>query len=233
MKLGILLACVSTLPAQITVTLHTRQEGSTEIRVRNDAAVTLTAFAVGLKDSNGIYDGPLTVYADTAVDGAPPVEPNEERFVNEGRFVMRNGKRTYAVFERAVISAAMFSDGTTTGVAALVSRLILRRCNMAQAVEMALDILSDAGGRNVPREQLIRQFTRLASSLDHWYLPAEQEVGRTVYLSMIGKLKNLPETRPGAAFPPTDFVQQETALLNRQRVTLLESQPGLASAALR
>src|SRR5438874_13406135 len=125
MKLVILLACVSALPAQITVTLHTRLEGSTEIRVRNDAAVTLTAFAVGLKDSNGVYDGPLTVYADAAIDtAAAPLLANEERLVNEGRFVMRNGKRTYAVFERPIASAGIFSDGTTTGDTAMVSRLI-------------------------------------------------------------------------------------------------------------
>jgi len=49
---------------------------------------------------------------------------------------------------------------------------------MLQAVEMALATLTDAGAHNLPRSQLVSQFRRLADSVNHWYLPPEQQVAR-------------------------------------------------------
>jgi hypothetical protein len=48
---------------------------------------------------------------------------------------------------------------------------------------------------------------------------------------MIGKLINVPELKDGAPFPPSDFVERETALLRQQRAALVESQPSLFSVA--
>ena len=145
-----------------------------------------------------------------------------------------NGKMVirFPLFEEHIVTAGIFAGGTTTGDAALLTRLLSRRSSMLQAVEMSLDILSDAGRRNIPRDQLIEQFKKMASSVSRWYLPPEQQVGRDLYQSIIGKLMDLPEEPVGSPFPPTAFVEEETAMLNRQRVTLSESQPSLADAAL-
>jgi hypothetical protein len=113
----------------------------------------------------------------------------------------------------------------------LLSRLMLRRSNMLLAVETTLEMLTDAGRRNVPRDQLIEQFRKLSEFVNHWYIPAEEQVGRALYLSMIEKLLHVPEGPLGSPFPPTAFVEKETETLNRQRIALRDSQPSLAAAA--
>ena len=134
------------------------------------------------------------------------------------------------LFEPPVISA-IFADGSTTGDTALLSRLVSRRGSMLQAVELAHEILADAGRHNVPRDQLVKQFRMMADSLNHWYLPPEQQVGGTLYKSVAEKLMNLPQQQVGSAFPPSTFVDQALTELNRQRVALLESQPDLGLLA--
>ncbi len=96
--------------------------------------------------------------------------------------MVRAGVNVPDVYEQPTVTAGIFTDGATTGDAVLLSRLLLRRSNMLLAVETAM--LSDAGSRNVPRDWLIRQFSKIADSVNHWYLPPEQQIGRGLCLSL-------------------------------------------------
>jgi hypothetical protein len=246
MKTAISLAALAfafSLNAQITAVLKRFPTRSPEVEVRNNSAVSLTAFAISMAPiaQGAAGSAPFMVYVDTAVDTdrlvsyqlkpAMPLLPDREYAVPVPTR-LRPGQPRQDLFESPILTAGVFADGTTTGDADLLARLVLRRCNMLQAVELAREMLSDAGRHNVPRRQLIEQFRKLADSLNHWYLPPEQQVGRTLYQSLIEKLMNLPEGQIGSPFPPNTFVAQETAMLNRQRVVLSESQPSLANAAL-
>ena len=232
-SLASVLACAFSLNAQITAVLNRFPTHSPEIEIRNNSAVSLAAFAISMAPvaQGAAISAPFIVFVDMAVDQSEMPLPPNQAYTVPVPARSRPGQPREDLFQPPIVTAGVFADGTTTGDATVLARLILRRCNMLQAVELARDILSDAGSTNVPRRQLIEQFRKMADSLNHWYLPPEQQVGRTLYQSIIRKLMNLPELQVGSPFPPTAFVQQETAMLNRQRTTLLESQPSLADAA--
>jgi hypothetical protein len=257
MKTGIsvasVLACVFSLDAQIATTLNRLPDGSTEIRIRNNSSVSLVAFAISVNvtsvsqaaPSAPANHPPLVAYYDPAIDPATqPLLPSQERVLPPTKIWCakpRNRILSLAQsgalgpgceLEQPVVTAGIFEDGSTTGDAPLLARMMLRRSNMLLAVETALETLSDAGRRNVPREQLIEQFRRMADSARRWYLPPEQQVAGGLYQSIIGKLVNLPEEQLGSSFSPATFAAQETAMLRQRRVILLESQPSLADAAL-
>jgi len=241
MKAAIVLACVFSLHAQISTTLNRLPNGLDELRIRNESSIPVVAFAVTawqLPQTENSIKAPVVVYSDALIEPA-----SKPLLAGEDRVAMLRGyprplrapapdPSARHVLQGPVAAAGFFADGTTTGDAALLTRLILRRSNMLLAVETSIETLSDAGRRNIPRNQLIEQFQKMASSMNRWYLPAEQQVGRGVYQSIMGKLLNLPIGEPGSAFPPAAFIGQETAALNRQRVLLLESQPSLEDAVL-
>jgi hypothetical protein len=223
----------ASLDAQIGATIQHLPDGMDEVRIRNGSASTLVAFVVTAKRPEGVAsDEPLVWYSDPLIEStARPLAAGEERVVWSGIFEDRFGKRR-VFLEEPILTAGILADGSTTGDAALITRLMLRRCNTLLAVETALETLQDAGRRNIPRNQLIEQFRKLADAMSKWYLPAEEQIGRGLYQSIKGKLMNLPEQEVGAAFPPTSFVEQETAALSRQRAALLRSQPSFADAAM-
>jgi hypothetical protein len=229
----LLFACASSLESQIVASLNRLPDGLPEVRIRNNAATDLAAFAVAMNPVlREVEDrAPFLVFFDTMVDQTTPLAPNHERTVPV-TFRSRPGQGIEDVFQPPIITAGILSDGTTIGDAVLLRRLILRRSNMLLAVETTLETLLDAGRRNVPRDQLMEQFRKMADSVWRWYIPPEQQVGRGLYQSIAEKLRNLPAGPVGSPFPPSVFVRNEVSPLNRQRVALLESQPSLATAAL-
>lgn len=236
--MAFVLACVFSLDAQITATLNRLPNGLDEVNIRNNSAISLVTFAVAVKQatrSPTAGNPPIVVYSDPLIEPASkPLLANEERVVRVWGGVLGPdplGRRPSPVdrrpLELPIITAGIFADGVATGDAALLTRLMWQRSNMLLAVETTLEILSDAGRRNIPREQLIGQFRKMVDALNHWYLPREQQVGRAIYQSMIGKLMNLPEGPLGSPFPPAAFVEEETTTLRQHRIALSESQPSL------
>jgi len=235
LKLMWILPPALSVNAQISTVLNRFSARSPEVEIRNNSSVNLTAFAISMAPvGNSAADSaPFVYFADGAIETdrvAPPYElplpPNQKCSVP----VPSGFKAGHQVdlYEPPIIHAAVFADGTTAGDAALLARLLSRRGNMLQAVELVREVLTDAGKHNVPRGQLINQFATMADSLNHWYLPPEQRVGRALYQSINEQLLNLPTSQIGSAFPPTAFVEQQSATLNRQRTTLLESLPRLS-----
>src|SRR5258705_9708504 len=90
-----LLACALSLAAQITTTLNRLPDGSDEVRIRNDSAVSLVASVIAGKralprDADGTTEAatriePFVVYSD------PLIEPaTKSLLAGEERVLMRN-----------------------------------------------------------------------------------------------------------------------------------------------
>lgn len=186
---------------------------------------------------------PFVVYSDPLIEPVTkPLPASEERVITLGKFMLKApaggiqvwntaGVQVWNV-EEPILTAGIFADGSTTGDAALLSRLMLRRSSMLLAVEMALEALYDAGRQGVSRYQLIVQFKKMTDALHRWYLTPEQQIGLRVYQPILGKLVNMPGTQEGSPDPLANLIAEETAMLRQQRVTLSESQPSLADEAL-
>jgi hypothetical protein len=234
LKLSWLLAATISLNAQVSTVLVRPPSRSPEVEIQNNSTVNLAAFAISMDPSGNTGDrAPFVYFADGAIETdrlatayGLPLSPNQKCSVPVPSGLKPG--RQVDFFAPPVIHAAIFADGTTAGDPALLSRLLSRRGSMLQAVELAHEVLTGAGKRNVPRGQLIKQFQTMADSLNHWYLSPEQRVGRALYQSVKEQLLNLQPSPVGSAFPPTAFVAQQTAILNRQRTTLLASLPSLS-----
>jgi hypothetical protein len=225
-----MLACALASDAQITTKFSVLTDGTEEVIIRNNSSVGLMALVVTVNQLPQAGSSPFVLYSDPLIEpAAKPLLPGEERVVMMMNPIDRAGHHLH-VLEEPIAAAGVFADGTTTGDAALLTRLILRRSNMLFAVETALETLTNAGRRNQPKDQLIGQFRKMADSLDRGYLPPEQRIGRSLYVSIAEKLGALPEPQLGSPFPPASFIDQESAPLRQQRVALLESEPSLLGA---
>ena len=243
------LVCTAPLYAQIRVATRLLHDGATEIKLKNASPQAVAAFAATAK-SIPPQNGPtFLTYHDPAIDdSAAPIPPGEERTLPPvAIFCAPDVKRSHPEIikdiERArtdkqyrrqlmcrlsePVIAAVFADGSTTGDPVLLQGLKLRRSNILLAIDTSTETLSRAGRRNVPRDQLITQFKNLADASNRWYLPEEQRIGGRIYRSIVAKLMKLPPPELGQAFPPTEFVELETAALARQRLAIMQSPPTL------
>lgn len=218
---------------QITAAL-TRSEGRAAIAVTNNESLSLNAIAIRLQwklrgnwpsEALDLAKAHARFYLDSLIDSATPLTPHEVRILDGRALGFLQLADPRVTFTEPIAIAGIFADGSTTGDPSLLTLMLLRRSNMLLAAETAIDILSDAGKHNVPPGWLTGQFRRL--SLSHFYLLPEQEVGRTVYESILAKLTNLPDAPLGSPFPPTSFVERETAALGEVRAALVDSRPNL------
>lgn len=242
------IACTCSVRAQISTTLSRLPTGEVKITVRNNSDRSLTAFAVSanvipMNSAAGIRnasDALWVAYHDSAIDlTIKALLPNQERTI-PGRvrcipMGLWSEEARKAIpasncdqLEQPLATAGIYSDGSTTGNAVLLTRLMLRRSSMLMAIDSASAALSEAGKHNNPRGQLVEQFRKLVDSASGWYLFPEQQIGRDLFETIIGKLKNLPQGELGEPFPPTAFIEEETARLKQMRVALWESEPSLA-----
>jgi hypothetical protein len=152
-SLATLFGCALSLDAQITAALNRLSDGSIEVRIRNDSAVSLTAFAIrvdhattsGMGDTRRtMYIDRDTVYVDTAIDASlRALQPAQEHAYKphlRGRGpaplpqVLSDERKQLPkqidLSEYTVIISGVFADGNTSGDTGLVTRLMLRRSNM-------------------------------------------------------------------------------------------------------
>lgn len=241
--------------AQIATTMRRLDDGSTEITLKNNSPLTIEAFAISatLAGKNGMVRNPnggpsFVAYYDPAIDSSTRLLPNQEQILppvrimcgpvvkQSGSDALRDAERAHKdrLYRRSLICAleelvvaSVFGDGSTSGDAALLTRLLFRRSNMLLAIDTTIETLSRAGRHNPSREQLIDTFKNLADSLNRWYLSDEQQIGRRLYQAEVAKLLSLPKAELGSPFPPSDFVRRETAMLAEQRIALVQSPPSL------
>src|SRR5271165_2999185 len=160
------LACFS-LDAQVFASLNRLPGGWTEITIRNDSALSLAAFAIRVNVISQ-PDAPFVSYYDPMIDSkAEPLAPFHERALQSviisctgARSLSQN--RSDCELGQPAITAGIFSDGSTTGDATLLTGLLVQRSNMLLAVETVLDVLAEAGRHNLPRDQLVERFTKMA-----------------------------------------------------------------------
>lgn len=225
-----LLLCVWPVTAQVVATPGRSPSAVPQISIRNAGSTPAVAFAVAMNPLQNSGDvGQFIVFSDVIVDATDRLNANQERTIPV-LLRTRPGIRLEEVFELPMTTAVIYADGTTAGDVVLLTRLMVRRCNRLLAVDTASDALTEASKHNIPRSALVAQFRSMAESLNHWYLPPEQQIGRDLYRSISEKLSDLPDPTPGAAFPPATFVAEQLKTLNQDRVTLLGSKPHLSTA---
>jgi hypothetical protein len=225
------LACACSLSAQIGTRVERLRGGVQQILVRNDSKAELVAFVVRVKQlpwSPEEPSGPTLTFCDALEGNWDALAPGEERPLKK----LFDAPGRHA-FEPPVVAAGIFADGSTAGDKGLLALLMAYRSNRLGAIETTLDALTEAGRGNVPRDQLIGQFRKMADAARRWYVPEEQRSAAGVYEDIVAGLLNLPVDGPGAPFPPTAYVAKESARLTRERAMLLESQPSLTEGLAR
>src|ERR1700693_3163958 len=137
------LACAFISGAPITATVKTSPDGSNEIIIKNNGAVSLAAFAIAAHRKGddqtlralpaNSLDPPARFYFDSTMDLAvTPLLPNEERKVAQSSVMLSrtDAERHFIIFEEPIVTGGIFVDGAIAGDAVLISGLMLRRSNI-------------------------------------------------------------------------------------------------------
>ena len=152
LSVAFVLACVCPSDAQILTTQRRLDDGRTEIKIKNNSAVAVTAFAISAKlitanreARNTAADSLFLAYDDPAIDSSMELLPSQERVLppvgimcgpvvkQSSNDSLRDAGRARAdrQYRRSLICeleqatiAAVFADGSTTGDATLLTRLL-------------------------------------------------------------------------------------------------------------
>ncbi|HYP06736.1 MAG TPA: hypothetical protein VER03_10945 [Bryobacteraceae bacterium] len=112
------------LRAELIVHVRASGAGVPEVQVRNGGSVAVVAFAVATNSTREAEDqDPFVVFFDSLVDGSPAMDAGGERVVPVLK-LLHSGKRMEDVLELPVLAAAIHADGTTTGDAVLLTRMV-------------------------------------------------------------------------------------------------------------
>jgi hypothetical protein len=218
---GAVAAAYGQSAAPITIALDQSDSARPGFKVKNTAAVTVTAFVASF--DLPAPPGPKRVKLvgrklyDAATEplAAKPIAPNQE--VSSPLYFGKMGPRPEVKLE-----AVLFADGTSWGDPAWIRRILLRRKYMEKSLKTSIAELADAAIRGAARDEVIGGFQ---SSLDSEQAaaagPDEQVCIRSVRGVVLRNLRQVTQKPDGTQIPTKEVLLRQIDSL-RIRLTALQ-----------